>query len=192
MTSNTGQPQESKQAKQSFLSKLRHWVGTNKSGLLVNIVASAIWSPVLPLLILLWKAIVAATTPHTGLLESLTTELKVSAWILPSLFLLPFVLLYLFWYVRLYRYRADTFFGLDFTWMYSFPMGRIVRVRAFCPVCRKAAPEPVHIFERADNYLCRNCHHNTDIKHPPRMEYPWHEYVRKKVREKRQAELRNP
>jgi hypothetical protein len=83
-------------------------------------------------------------------------------------------------YFRQYRYRADTVFGLDFTWLYLTPFGRICRVRAFCPVCRKPTPEPVWVLQ-CDNYLCDNCHYNTESKRAERMEYPWHSAIQRRV-----------
>jgi hypothetical protein len=107
--------------------------------------------------------------------------------VLPALFLLPLVLLHLLWYARLYRYRSDTFFGLDFTWRYSFPKGRVVHVRASCPRCQKPAPEPTGFLETYDNYLCRNraCNYNTASVGAGRMEYPWQEAVQRLVDERR-------
>jgi ribosomal protein S27AE len=111
----------------------------------------------------------------------MTAELRVSAWILPALFVLPLLLLHLFWYIRLYRFRANTVFGLDFTWWYSYPRGRVSRVRAFCPHCRKRAPEPTFFLDQYDNYLCRNCGYNTDSRRAERIEYPWRAAVQRRV-----------
>ena len=157
------------------------WIRKNKAGLLVNIAAAAVWSPVPVVFGLLWKSIVPATIPHTGLLWLLRSDIRASVWMLPALFLLSMVLLHLTRYIRLYRYRADTFFGLDFIWRYSFPRGRVVRVRAFCPHCRKPASEPVGFLDRYDNFLCRNCDYNTESRHAERMEYPWRAAVQRRV-----------
>jgi len=132
--------------------KRLHWVRSNKNGILVHIFSSAVLLSVLPLLSLFWKAVSAAKPAPHGLLYVLRTNIRVSGWVLPALFLLPLVLFHLFWYIRLYRYRADTFFGLDFTWLYSFPGGRVVRVRALCPHCQKPAAEPVGFLDQYDNY----------------------------------------
>jgi len=170
-----------------FLFMTKDWVDKNKNNILVNIVAAAIWLPAPWLLSILWKAVVSAIVPPSTLITALHTEIRVSVWVLPALFLLPLLLLHLSWYVRLYRYRADTVFGLDFKWLYSFPMGRVIYVRAFCPRCRKPALEPTGLLDRYDNYLCRNgaCNYNTGHTHSVRMEYPWHEAIQRRVSERR-------
>lgn len=184
MTTHTSPAAKLSQTKPSWLSKLLQTVGSNKTALLINILAAAIWWPVPVLLTLVWKAIATVTPAPNTLLSLMRSELRVSAWELLALFLLPLVLLHLSWYVRLYRYRADTIFGLDFTWWYSFPIGRVVHVRAFCPHCRKPAPEPTFFLDRYDNYLCHNCDYNTESRHAQRMEYPWCWAIQRRVYER--------
>jgi len=182
MTSATSQEDKLKQTKPSALSKTRDWIGRNKNGILVNLVSAAIWTPAVWLLCLLRKAIVSVTVPPSTLLAALRSEIRVSAWILPGLFLLPLILLFMFWYVRLYVYCSDVFFGLRFTWLYSFPLGRVVRVRAKCPVCHAQAEEPTFPM-MTDNYVCPVCRYDTHDK--GRMDYPWHRAVARRVHERR-------
>lgn len=185
MTPPTIRDERDKSHQSGALAKLDSFIRSERKNLAVNLLASAIWWPVPVLLSLFWDAIVSAAITPMTLLAALRTDIRVSAWILPTLFLLPLVLLHLCWYVRLYRYRADTFFGLDFTWLYSFPMGRVIRVRAHCPHCRKSAPEPTGILDRFDNYLCRNCDYNTQSRGAERVEYPWLAAIQRRVLERR-------
>src|SRR6266568_3121280 len=93
------------------------------------------------LVVVFWSSVVSALSSLVGLMGHLRDTITVKVWQLPALLLFFVAAQCVCWYARLYRYRKDTIFGLDFTWLYSFPMGRVIRVRAFCPVCRKLAPE---------------------------------------------------
>lgn len=150
-----------------------------------NVVGGVILFGIPILAVIFWRSILAALSSLAGFLSHLRDTTEVEIWILPALFLLPLVLLHLWWYARLYRRRTDTFFGLDFTWFYSFPMGGVTHIRAFCPHCRKPAPEPTESFGKYDNYVCRNCNYNTTSRGAEHMKYPWHSAIPKKVDETR-------
>ena len=174
-------PDKSRQTKPSFLSTLLNWVGTNKTGILVNIVSAAIWTPGIWLLSIFWKPTVTATVPHTGLLSLLRSEVRVQAWVLPALFLLPLILMHLSWYVRLYRYRRDRIFGLDFTWAYSFPRGRVARVRARCPSCHASISEQAYEVIMSDNFLCSICHYDSQRLSKDPIRLPWSRVIEARV-----------
>ena len=157
--------------------RLTDWIRTNKTGILVNIFAWFVLLPVLPLLGLFWKGIASATPAPTTVLSALQSDLVVPAWMLPALFLLPLVLLHLFWYVRLYRYSTDKFGGVIWRWRYSFPMGRVTGIRGRCQVCREPFDEQTFLMFGCSNFKCENCGTITD--ETPRN---WPDVIKRKVR----------
>src|SRR6266568_6980885 len=165
---------------------MRFFRGVDKQGspTLTEVVGSVVGGLMVlgvpTLVVVFWSSVVSALSSLVGLLGHLRDTIMLEVWQLPALLLFFVAAQFVFWYARLYRYRKDTIFGLDFTWLYSFPMGRVVRVRAFCPVCHKRASEPMWAL-RCDNYLCRNCGYNTESRGAERMEYPWDSAIQRRV-----------
>jgi len=157
------------------------WVGKNRDQLLVKIVGTLIAAGVLALIAIFRTQIALAIRAAATWISRLTEPISVPLWLLLALPILALLLLILVQYFRQYRYRKDTVVGLDFAWFYLTPFGRVVRVRAFCPVCRKPALEPTSFIHYYSNYLCRNCGYNTTSRDAQRMEYPWRTAIQRRV-----------
>lgn len=175
------QADKSKRNNRTDQSTIRGWAGRHKTEILLAVVLAVICSPIPDLGHHVWRSIFSETTPPAEPSpQHQPTNMLIPRFQLALYVLLPYLLWTLFRYVRLYRYCSDTVFGLDFTWAYSTPFGRVCRVRAFCPVCHKRATEPVW-FGPTDNYLCRNCTYDTESRRPERMEYPWRSAIQRRV-----------
>jgi hypothetical protein len=139
--------------------------------------ASALILILVPSVYFFSKSVLEATAELFPLLQApVTMERGTLIQMLSSSVLSVFLVKYLLQY----RYRSDKIFGLDFRWYYLTPFGHICCLRASCPACRKEAPEPCWAL-LTDNYLCDNCHHNTENHRADRMEYPWKSAVQKRV-----------
>ena len=145
--------------------------------LLLSIATSSVG---LTLLLFLWRHIVSALSVLPRLFQWLRQDITVELWLVLALPMLTLLLLILVQYFRQYRYSSGIVFGLDFTWFYLTPFGRICRVRAFCPVCHKLLTEPtlIHI-----PIICSTCDQLASRTYNGPVEYPWHDAIQRRVYE---------
>jgi hypothetical protein len=145
-----------------FLSTPIDWVRTNKTGLLVNIVAAPpgalfVWLSYHALLPI-FSLIVPRPSPASHIQST-----GLSVWLLSAFyFVVGAGSFRLFSYIRLYRYCTDKFGGIRWRWWYSVPFGRVIHIRGCCQVCREPFDERTFLIFGCSNYKCENCGTITD------------------------------
>jgi hypothetical protein len=133
-------------------------VRTNKSDLLVNIVAAP------PAALFVWlvyngfRAIFCITIPTTVFSSRAQAISELSVLVHSALyFLLGMLLIRMVSYIRLYRYCSDKFGGIRWRWWYSFPFGQVACIRGHCQICGEPFDQRMFLIFGCSNYKCENC-----------------------------------
>lgn len=175
----------------SKLGRVLEWVRKNRTPLLIGLLPGLLTGWLLELPRLTWRCIVFGYHALSNFLTLLQKDVTIKTGVLVVLCIVPLIMVFAVRYVLLYKYREDKFCGVRWKWHYSFPMGRVIKVRLFCPACREETVRPKSVlscYSLASNFLCGNCGYNSLNHTRDEMPRDWDCFIQAKVDQQKTEE----